>query len=84
MAGFTLICFQHLSEPNVATQQWVRFTQLAHQRFVHPGPLVAYSLITKSADYIFSVSLTYYGVGVLPQISPEVLAFKPQSLRGQV
>ena len=35
-----LICFQHLSEPNVATQQWVRFTQLAHQRFVHPGPLV--------------------------------------------
>lgn len=28
--------------------------QLAHQRFALPGPLVTYSLITKSVDYIFN------------------------------
>ena len=27
--------------------------QLADQRFVHPGPLVAHSYITVCADYIF-------------------------------
>jgi len=30
--------------------------QPADQRFVHPGPLVAYSHITMSADYIFALS----------------------------
>ena len=30
--------------------------QPADQRFVHPGPLVAYSIITNGADYIFALS----------------------------
>ena len=30
--------------------------QLADQRFVHPGPLVTYSHITMSVDYIFTLS----------------------------
>ena len=30
--------------------------QLVDQRFVHPGPLVTYSHITMSVDYIFTLS----------------------------
>ena len=29
--------------------------QLVHQRFVHPGPLVTFSYITISVDYIFTL-----------------------------
>ena len=38
--GFSLICFQRLSLPNIATQQCPWQEQLVHQRFVLFGPLV--------------------------------------------
>ena len=38
--GFTLICFQRLSLPNLATQRVDLAVQLAHQGFVLPNPLV--------------------------------------------
>ena len=37
--GFPLRCFQRFARPHVATQR-CRARQLAHQRCVHPGPLV--------------------------------------------
>ena len=38
--GFTLICLQRLSFPNDSYPAMPRAGQLAHQRFVHPSPLV--------------------------------------------
>ena len=38
--GFALRCFQRFSCPDIATQRWRSALQLAHQRSVHPGPLV--------------------------------------------
>ena len=38
--GFALRCFQRLSRPDIATELLLRAEQLAHQRSVHPGPLV--------------------------------------------
>ena len=40
VVGFVLICFQHLSSPNAATQHLLLAEQLVHRRFVRPGPLV--------------------------------------------
>ncbi len=37
---FALRCFQRLSRPNLATRRLLLAEQPAHQRFVHPGPLV--------------------------------------------
>ena len=37
---FALRCFQHLSQPDIATQHLLLAEQLVHQRSVHPGPLV--------------------------------------------
>ena len=37
---FALRCFQRLSRPDMATQRLHLAVQLAHQRSVHPGPLV--------------------------------------------
>ena len=45
-AGFTLRCFQRLSNPNIATQLCLG-RQLVHQRFVHPGPLVLRTALLK-------------------------------------
>ena len=39
-ACFVLRCFQHLSQPDLATQHVLLAEQLVHQRSVHPGPLV--------------------------------------------
>ena len=41
--------------------------QLVHQRFVHPGPLVTFSYITISVDYIFALSEINLksGIGIL-------------------
>ena len=38
--GFTLICLQRLSEPNVGYPAMLQAEQLAHQRFVPLNPLV--------------------------------------------
>ena len=38
--GFALRCFQRLSRPDIATELLRLAAQLAHQRSVHPGPLV--------------------------------------------
>ncbi len=44
-----------------------RAGQLVHQRLVHSSPLVTYSSITRSVDYIFTLPLLKrVGVGVLP------------------
>ena len=41
--------------------------QPVHQRFVHPGPLVTYSHITMSVDYIFALLeiILKSGIGIL-------------------
>src|SRR4028118_1065975 len=36
---FALRCFQHLSQPDIATQHLLLAEQPVHQRSVHPGPL---------------------------------------------
>ena len=38
--GFALRCFQRFSCPDMATRRWGSAPQPAHQRSVHPGPLV--------------------------------------------
>jgi len=38
--GFPLRCFQRLSRPYIATRHLRLAPQPAHQRYVHPGPLV--------------------------------------------
>jgi len=44
--------------------------QLVDQRFVHPGPLVADSPVSRSADYIFTLPVeTGEGDGILPIVA---------------
>ena len=38
--------------------------QLVHQRFILPGPLVAFSIFTNGADYIFTVPQFWVGGSV--------------------
>ncbi len=49
-ARFTLICFQRLSLPDVATQHLRLAAQLVHQRSVQPGPLVLGSAPLKTSS----------------------------------
>ena len=57
---FALRCFQRLSRPDMATQRLHLAVQLAHQRSVHPGPLVLgtapFKLPTPTADRDRTVS----------------------------
>ena len=57
---FALRCFQRLSRPDIATQRMHLAVQLAHQRSVHPGPLVLgtapIKLLTPAADRDRTVS----------------------------
>ncbi len=52
VVGFVLICFQHLSAPNTATQRLHLAVQLVHWRFVRPGPLVLRTTPLNSLTHI--------------------------------
>ena len=53
--GFTLRCFQSLSVPDIATRQCPWQGQPIHQRSSLFGPLVVFSPLTRSTDYIFTL-----------------------------
>ncbi len=58
-----------------------RAGQLADQRFVHSGPLVTYSYITISADYIFPQSHSDLGDRHIMEV--EKLSIRPLGNRPQ-
>ena len=56
--------------------------QLVHQRFVHPGPLVTYSYITISVDYIFT-HFAYHEIRVLAYYNCEFRNYPVPQCAGQ-
>lgn len=52
VVGFVLICFQHLSSSNAATQHLLLAEQLIHRRFARPGPLVLRTTPLNSLTHI--------------------------------